>query len=173
MAQLPDGTEIPDTLVPQLHKAGLMDELYKNPATKRQLLELVKTHKPDLPIPEIDQPKAFETETVQPLLKKMDDFRADLEKQRAEQAREREQTRALRAGLTEADLPEVDKLMTEKKIADWDTAVEHLRMSQRLAVPRSMPSPLTLPSMEGLMANPQKWARDEAYKVVNELRSQR
>lgn len=173
MAQLPDGTEIPDTLVPALQKAKLMDVLYENQATRKELLGLVKKHNPEVRIPEIDQPAEFEKTYAEPLRAEVTSLRDDIQKERAERARERELIRAQQAGLSGESIERAEKLISEGKVADWDTAVEHIRMSDQVSRPRTMPSPLELPQMEGLMANPAKWARAEAYRVINEIAGKR
>jgi len=73
----------------------------------------------------------------------------------------------------EAELADVEKMMTDKKIGDWDTAVTHYSLTKRAAEPRSAPTPLQMPDMKGLWKNPKLWARNEAYKVIGEMRGGR
>jgi len=155
-----------------LAKSQLVDVLYKDPKMRPKLLALVKEFAPDTRIPELDTATAVE-ERVKPMLAEVGTLRDDLAKERAERAREREHARAVAAGVPEAELADVEKMMTDKKIGDWDTAVTHYSLTKRAAEPRSAPTPLQMPDMKGLWKNPKLWARNEAYKVIGEMRGGR
>jgi hypothetical protein len=79
--------------------------------------------------------------------------------------------------LGDDDMKEVSKLMVESGIGNYDKAADYYRLSKQAAKPTSDHivdhSAMTLPGDVGLYKNPVKWAREEAYKTINEIERNR
>lgn len=149
-------------LVQALQKSKLLDDLYANPKTKGQLLSILKEQRPDLSIPEIDGPKAMK-DALAPEMVEIARTRDEL---RGEVAR----LNIMRKhNLSDDELVMLANDMKEKGITKIDTAIELRKLSAH-ATPRNSPStPLQLPDAKELFSNPREWARNEAYKTINDL----
>lgn len=149
-------------LVQALQKSKLLDDLYANPKTKEPLLRILKEQRPDLAIPEIDAPRAVQ-EKIQPQLDEIEKTRLQLQGELARLKVQREY------GLTDEELTSLAKDMQEKGITKIDTAIELRKLSAH-ATPRNTPStPVQLPNAKELFGNPAQWARDEAYRTINDF----
>jgi hypothetical protein len=77
-------------------------------------------------------------------------------------------------GIAEADVPEVEKLMTEAKIGDPAVAAELYATRKAAAAPRSAPSfTFDLPDQKelfGTASQRKNWARKQAAAVLAEMR---
>src|SRR5262245_27178843 len=153
----PPAKEVPSEV---LFQAQAFQELYKNHKLRPRLLQLLKEYNPDMRIPELDMDqRAEQAEKRVAALESM----IALDKENAD---------IVASGLaTEADFPEIEKIMKDKQIGSRRTAAEHFNMTSRVARPRSSPINLVeLPNLKEWLANPTRKARDEAYKVIAELR---
>lgn len=160
-------------LVEVLGKARVLDELYENPKTKTELFRLLKQNNPKLRVPEIDA--ASETlEAIKPALTEIKQTRDELEKERLALKIERARDNIKRQhNLTEEELTETGKYMQEKGITNIDTALEHRRLAEKVAAPRSAPTSIQLPNMTDIFNDPKGWANNEALKVVDEIERNR
>lgn len=163
---------VPAELVEVLQKAKVLDELYENPATRRELLNVMKKNKPDLRIPEVDTPGEV-MNTLKPHLDEIAATKKELAAEREALKLERAKENLMRKhGLSEEELAEVGKTMKEKGIANVDTAIEHRRLADQVASPRSAgrkSDTFQIPNPEGLWTNTNEWARTEAYKTFDEV----
>ena len=151
-------------LVQALQKSKLLDDLYANPKTKGPLLQILKEQRPDLSIPEIDAPKAVK-EAIAP---ELDEVRKTNQELKGMVAKEK----AMRKhGINEEELQSLlENEIKRDGVQNLDTAVE-LRKYRNSASPRNTPStPIQLPDAKELFGNPAQWARNEAYKTINEFR---
>ena len=160
--------------------AELANALGNNPATRMDFLRLTKKANPTANIPEIDIPIGLQG-AMQPHLDRL----AQLEAQAVERdTRDRITSQRKQAlsvsGITEADMPAVEKLMTDRRILDHKTAAEFHVAQQRLAEPT--PSSLTgmrtfgkpvMPDLAAFQGNLQAHARNEAYAAIDQLRGRR
>lgn len=153
-----------------LGKAKLLDDLYDNQETRTQLLQNIKKVRPDARIPEIESVTQVMT-ALDPHLKELQATKAELAQEKAERLAEKAREKAQREyDLSDAELAEVTKLATEKKIGDLGAAVEHYRMAQQVGEPRPGPdTTIQIPSMKELWDNPAQFARNEARKALYEL----
>lgn len=166
---------IPPETVPAdtVYKSRLADALYNDPKTRGEFLKLVKKHKPDLRIPEVDVETELEAR-LQPLQQKILDFEGKQLEREAQINQRAARRRVLNEGfVTEDELPEVEKLMNERNIGDLEAAAELYHHRKQVAAPRLGPTPLRLPNYKGLFADRRNWGRAEAYKVINELAAAR
>lgn len=161
-----------------LEVARLQEKLASNPETRADYMRLVKKTNPSLAIPEIDMADKMEQR-----LAKESEARQNLEQKLAQKeaeervARKRDKVKT-DFKLSDDQLTQVEKLMTDKRIPDYETAAEFFQMSQRAAPPT--PSTFMRPNVDmpdsavwgrGLnnKAALDKIARDEAYKAWGEL----
>ena len=152
---------------------ALQEALHGNPETRGQYLRLVKKVAPKTSIPEIDVPEQAMA-TLKPKLDQIDKIEQRLE---ASERRAAINDEWAKHRVSPAERVEVEKLMTDRLIADVGTAVEFHRTRQvQAAAPRPGPSTISMPTegaFKGLFENPTKWARDEAYAAVTDLQAAR
>lgn len=160
-----------ETLPPAAgHKAQLLDALYTDPQYRPQLLEMVKGKFPGVRIPEVDVREDIRAATT-PLNEQINKLQgAILERDVRDRERETRQKHGIRS---DEEWKSVTELAAQRGIADMDTAAEFHRLSNRAVEPRYAPTPILLPNMKELWQNPTKYARDEAYKVMNEFAAAR
>lgn len=151
--------------------AALAKGLSDNPKTRGKFLGLMKEADPSLSIPEVDIPARVQ-ERVQPHLDRLAKLERDAnEREIRETIRER-RAALLKKGLSEADIPEVEKLMVEKGISSHETAADFL-LAQRQSAP---PTPSTFsqpsipkPDLKAMGGNINAWARNEATNAIADL----
>lgn len=159
--------------------ASLSSQLANDPETRTEFLRLLKKKNPGYAIPEIDA-----VDSVNAGMKKLqdenNDLRSKFDESELRRSIEAKRGNAMkRNGLTEDQMTEVEKLMLEKHLPDYDTAAEFFSMSQRVASPTGVDSianpDFTMPALEtwkagiGNKTQLDKIARSEAYKAWNEI----
>ena len=153
--------------------AALSKRLSENPKTRKSFLRLAKEVNPDIPMPELEMEEMV-NERTNAAEKRV----ADLENQlRAQQVRDelnRRRTRLKESGVaqTDDDIIEIEKLMTEKGIANHETAADYWRHMKQAAVPTpGYPQPvMSRMDVKGYMKNPVAAARENAAAALAELR---
>jgi hypothetical protein len=163
-----DGSpEIPQHI---LQQATVTRNLFNDPKTRMGLLNLIKEQNPNVHIEELEQQKRM-SETLAPALKRVDEAEARLIKREAAMADRETRNELLERGIvTREAFPEVEKFQTERGITHFKDAAELYAASQRAAPPRQAPAPVfTAPGGKELMTNPKAWARNEAWKVMQEF----
>lgn len=157
----------------QQELAELLLELNNNPATRDATLRLIKKVRPNAPIPEIDNADAVTA------LRAEFDEKFQLQETRF---REKDLTRALnekrtavkeKFNLGDDDITEVEKLMTDGKIVDYDAAAEHLSLQRRMSVPtparRERVKPFEGIDIAAFQADPEGAALDLMYKDMDDI----
>ena len=156
-------------------KAKLFDELMGDKAVRRTVLRALSPKHPDVVVPELEAEDMINAAT-KPLQETINTLKAEREKDKFENG-VAEQKREIRAKykLSDSDVTEVEKIMTEKKIGDYGTAVEHMRLSKQSAVPTTSyvdSRTFTQPDKAGdFFKDPRNTARREAVAALNEIRS--
>lgn len=91
----------------------------------------------------------------------------DVRAERAEKAQ-----KAAAAGLT---LEQVERVMVDDKIADYDVAIKYIRGQSALAPPTpASVTPIRMPdNMKDIQKNPTQWARNAAHEAMNEILAKR
>jgi hypothetical protein len=153
--------------------AALSKRLSENPKTRKSFLRLAKEVNPDIPMPELEMEEMV-NERTSAAEKRV----ADLENQlRAQQVRDelnRRRNRLKESGFaqTDDDILEIEKLMTEKGIANHETAADYWRHMKQAAVPTpGYPQPvMSRMDVKGYMKNPVAAARENAAAALAELR---
>jgi len=162
--------------------SDMLQGLLKDPELRQTTLRGLKKLNPSLPIPEIDA-----ADTVRAELEAERQKRAELE----DRVRRNEITQSIkedearirqRFGLTDADVVEIKKLMTDEHqpIPYWDRAAEFYVAQRKVAEPT--PTSIAPPTYEmpdkdiwgkGIGNNAQlnKIAMEEATRALNEIRT--
>jgi hypothetical protein len=154
----------------QRARLALANKLMENPETADEAKRLLKKVDPSFKDPalELQDRIAAETKAREEGMQKLREER-ETDKRNAWYAEKCKQIRAL--GL---DVEKVEAIMKDKKIADYDTAVEYLQQQTSLAVPtHDSVTPMELPSDKGLWENPKKNARSLAHEMINEFKRNR
>lgn len=152
--------------------ARLMRQLSDNPSTRKDVLRLAKKVNPDLNIPELD----IEDQTIQAVSyanKRVEELEAKLrEKQAMEDLNQRRQ-KIMKKGISEDEIPEIEKVMLDKGITNHEAAAEYWQWMKQTATPTPTgynPSAISKFDLSKYWKNPVSGARDEAAKALSELR---
>lgn len=158
--------------------ALLAKQLAENPATRKQMLQLTKQVRPDMPIPELEieetSRKHFEASN-----KRVEELEAKLREKEAMEALKERRSNLVRKGLAqESDIESIEKVMIEKNIPNHETAAEYWQWMQQAATPTPTGyRPSGLPNFGDAFTNfkkdPIKAARNEAQAALNDLRAPR
>lgn len=73
------------------------------------------------------------------------------------------------------EVEQVEKVMTDEKIAKYETAINYLKGQHALAPPTPEAiTPIRMPDeLKDIQKNPAQWARAKAHEAINELKSRR
>lgn len=165
-------------------RTALFDPLMQDPDTRGEVLRVMRKKFPNMPIPELDAQHAAEK-----LVATEREERVKLEAKLQEESIERrlsEQRTQVKAkhGLTDADLSEVEKIMTDKDapVPNWEGAVRVFKASRVQATPTpatleprvyDMPAKETWAGGIGNKARLDKIAMKEATSAANDIISGR
>ena len=149
--------------------AELAMKLAANKDTRKPFLNAVK---------QVDPNRRFPSQEVE-------DLRAEVAAEREREKEERkleEERKAIEArlgaqrqsligrGFTEDQLKEVEEVMTKYGMTDYEAGAD-LYQARKPVAPPAGPSPTwEFPTLEGLIENPAAAARNEAFKVITELK---
>lgn len=151
--------------------AELSLRLAHNDKTRERYVELVQEDNPNFKAPDIEAKKAA---------RKVDELREELklEKQR-EQALSKMESQKQKLidsnRYSDEDMGKIENFMQEKGIADYEDAATlySSRHAPAPSTPEIKTSRWEMPAFKGLMENPNKWASDEAHRVIGEFRNNR
>lgn len=157
--------------------AELAQSLASNPATRLGFLNLTKKANPSTHIPEIDIPNQINSHFAAGLAR-LGALEKENENMKIQQSIMAKRQLLLDSGVAKKDIPDIEKLMLEKKIPDHQTAAEFFKMQQKAAVPTPA-STLTgsrtnhMPAMDlkPFNGNINDWARNAASKAIDEIKA--
>ena len=154
--------------------ASLMKALAENPATRKEVLRLTKKVRPDVPIPELDIEDAT-THAVSAANRRVEELEAKLRDRDALEELEKRRAKVLKNGLaSEADIPEIEKVMLEKGITNHEAAAEYWQWMKQSAAPTPSgynPNAMSkFTNLKDFRTNPVGAARNEAVRALAELR---
>ena len=136
-----------------------------SPRAKRLLMEA----DPTIRFPEIDQEKVI-GDQLSARDKKIEELEQRQIEQAAQARREKSHAEARARGL---DPAAVEDAIVKRKIGDWDTAMEFVEMSNRMAAatPASFdrPSSMNMPDNKDLWKDPRKWAQQQAHAEIDNI----
>lgn len=158
--------------------AGLANTLANNPDTRAGFLSLVKQADPSVSIPEVDMPLRI-TAAMKEANDKVAKLEASLQERDARDNVMNIRNSLVKRGLaSEADIPEVEKLMLEKGISSHETAAEFYQSQKRAAIPTPSGhgyNVQTVPKIDlkEFGGNLKQWGRATAAKTIDDLRAGR
>jgi hypothetical protein len=142
--------------------AALSKRLSEDPATRKEFLRLTKKVHPDLPVPEIEIEEAT-NERVSAAEKRVMELEAKLRQKEVKDELSKRRNA----------IKEIEKIMTEKGIANHETAADYWKWMKETAAPTSSGFPQPVMSrmdIQGYMKNPVGAARENAAAALAELR---
>ena len=154
--------------------AALSKRLSEDPATRKDFLRLTKKVHPDLPVPEIEMEEATNAR-VSAAEKRVMELEAKLRQKevKEELAKRRNSLKEAGVAQSEEDIKEIEKIMTEKGIANHETAADYWKWMKESSTPVSSGFPQPVMSrmdIQGYMKNPVGAARENAAAALAELR---
>ena len=153
--------------------AGLMQQLADTPETRKDILRLTKKIRPGLNVPELEI-EDHTNSALQQMRAENEAIRAKLQQKEAVENLEKIRHSVVKKGLvSEDEIPEIEKLMLEKKIADHETAAEHFRWMKQAAVPTPTgynPSAIRQFDLGKYWKDPRGAAQQEAVRAFADLR---
>lgn len=154
--------------------AALSKRLSEDPATRKQFLRLTKQVHPDLPVPEIEMEEAVNAR-ASVAEQKVAQLEAKLKQREIKDELSKRRNVLKEKGYVSSDdeILEIEKLMTEKGIANHETAADYWRHMKQSAVPTPSGFPTPVMSkfdIKGYMKNPVGAARENAAAALAELR---
>ena len=150
--------------------ATLSKTLADNPATRRQFLELIKTASPTTNIPEIDMEYRM-NERTKPLQDKISSLESQLRENEFKELRKSSHKKLMDMGIPKDEIAEVEKLMLDKQIGNFDTAGEFYLSQKQTATPTAgtFSTPMTMPSIKEMGGDINSWARSQANEAINDI----
>jgi len=155
--------------------AQLANKLANSPSTRNEFLRLARKASPDMSIPELDMQDNMNA-AMKPFQDKISSLENKLyEKEVTDRIMSNRQNLIDSGKISREDIPEIEKLMVDKKIPDYNTATEFYRLQKESAKPTpGMYQPKTpMVDVKKIGNNPTMWARDEASKAISELMQNR
>ena len=157
--------------------ALLARELSDNPKTREQFLRLTKTARPNMPIGEIDLKDEISTRLSEST-SRVEQLEGKLrEREAMDELRSRREALMKKRGISESELPEVEKVMLEQGITNHETAADYYQWMKQAATPtpntynsRNVLNETAKNSLAPFWKNPAGAARDEAARALNDLR---
>ena len=154
--------------------AALSKRLSEDPSTRKEFLRLTKRVHPDLPVPELEMEDAVNVR-ASAAEQRVTQLEAKLKQReiRDELSKRRSSLKEKGFAQSDDDILEIEKLMTEKGIANHETAADYWQKSRELSVPTSNGFPQPVMSrfdIKGYMKNPVGASRENAALAIAELR---
>ena len=152
--------------------AVLSKSLSDNPKTRKAFLGLMKAADPTMNIPEVDIPNQVGA-ALQEGLKRLEKVENRMSQREIEGEIMKRRNAIVSSGLvSEAEVPEVEKLMLEKGISTHETAAQFFASQKKSAAPTpgTFGQPLIpKPDMKAMGGNITQWARSEAGSAIADL----
>jgi hypothetical protein len=148
-------------------QAAAFRKLINNPEVGLEAKRLYKKVVPDARFPDLDAEERLAAAT-KPLQEKIDKMESEQLDERVRRNRETNHKKVRDAGL---DPDAVEKIMTDEKIMNYDTAIKYMKAQTSNSQPsHSSITPITMPTdAKEIQKNPGAWARGEASKAINDL----
>jgi hypothetical protein len=153
-------------------------QLAENPATRNDFLRMTKKVKPDITIDTIELEDKFEARQQQNNAR-IEELQAKLMEKEALETLERRRQALIKSGKasSDEDVEKIEKIMLEKGIQNHETAADYWQWMNKASEPtgQSFYNPSVLneaarDTLANFWKNPQRAARDEAAKAMQELR---
>lgn len=157
----------------------LAAKLFEDPDARRDMEKHTARLYPKAHIPQVELRE--EANKVREEIKKE---REEWDKQRAAEKWERERNAAWQAlkddpdlHVTDAEIPEIEKLMQEELIGNHRTAAKYYRAQQQVAAPSGVSLGMSVPGVKGaggdyfkgIVDDPDAWARGKSEEILNDF----
>jgi hypothetical protein len=153
--------------------AALMSQLAETPETRKDILRLTKKIRPGLTVPELEIEENTNNALSQ-MRAENEALKAKFQQREAVENLEKRRQELVKKGLaSEADVPEIEKIMLEKKIADHETAAEYHNWMKQAAKPTPSgynPSAIRQFDLGKYWKDPRGAAQQEAVRAFADLR---
>ena len=153
--------------------AGLMQQLADTPETRKDIVRLTRKIRPGLNVPELD----IEDNTnsaISQMRAENEALKAKFSQREAVENLENIRRNVVKKGwVSEDEMPQVEKLMLEKRIADHETAAEHYNWMKQAAKPTPTgynPSAIRQFDLGKYWKDPRGAAQQEAVRAFADLR---
>ena len=153
-------------------------QLAENPATRNDFLRMTKKVKPDITIDTIELEDKFEARQQQNNAR-IEELQAKLMEKEALETLEKRRQALIKSGKAQSDedVEKIEKIMLEKGIQNHETAADYWQWMNKASEPTGQsfynPSVLNETARDTLSKfwkNPQRAARDEAVRAMQDLR---
>jgi len=150
--------------------ATLSKTLADNPATRRQFLELIKTASPATNIPEIDMEYRMQ-ERTKPLQDKLQSLESQIAENNFKEIRRANHVKLMDMGISKDEIGDVEKLMLDKQIGNFETAGQFYLSQKQVANPTAgtFSTPMTMPDVKEMGGDINQWARNQANEAINDI----
>lgn len=147
--------------------SAILQRLMNHPDVGREAKRLWKKIEPAARFPDLELEDQVSKATLE-LQTKVDKMEQDQLEGRVRANRESNHKLVRDAGF---EVEQVEKVMTDEKIASYATAIKYLQGQNALAPPTPQAvTPIRMPdNLKDIQKNPTQWARNEGYKAINEL----
>jgi len=153
--------------------ARLMQQLADTPETRKDVLRLTKKLNPNMNIAELDIEDNTNSAIAQ-MRAENEALKAKFAQKEAVENLENVRRNVVKKGLvSEEELPQVEKLMLDKRIADHETAAEYHNWMKQAAVPTPTgynPSAIRQFDLGKYWKDPRGAAQQEAVRAFADLR---
>lgn len=146
--------------------------LLNHPDVSKDAKRLIKKIDPKVSFPDVDVEDRFETLRAE----QREETKQRDEADRVRRANEAYQATCAKITQRGFKVEDVEKIMKDKGIANYDTAIEFLENQAQLAPATvdALAHSMEMPSeMADIAKNPRKWAQNMAHNAVNDLIRQR
>jgi len=149
----------------------VLKRMMNHPELGNEAKRLWKKIEPKARFPELEIDDRV-TAATKELQEKIDALEAKGLEERVRANREANHKMIREAGL---DVEQVEKVMTDEKIAKYETAINYLKGQHALAPPTpDSVTPIRMPDdLKDIQKNPAAWARAKAHEAINELKQRR
>ena len=166
---MPSLEDLPET--EQVKALALYQFVQGNPDVAKKMRQIAREKNPNMPVPDTDvleDKMQNELNALREELKKRDEQSVQqLQEQRRAEMHKRIQDNGL-------DPEEVEKIMIDEKIGNYDTAIKYVKQMRELApsTPEQI-TPMSLPTGKDLWTDKNRWAKSQAFEAMNELKAKR
>jgi hypothetical protein len=157
----------------QAELALLVKDLADNVETRDDMLRLAKKVRPGVHFPELEI-KDRTNSAIEQMRAENEQLKAKFAQKESQEKLEKIRSTIVKKGLvSEDELPKVEELMLQKRIADHETAAEHYNWMKQAAKPTPSgynPSAIRGFNLNAYWKNPVGAARSEAANALSDLR---
>lgn len=153
-----------------------LENIYNHPVHGRQIKRVLKDALPGFSDPTLEIQEA-EEQRASKTSEEIEGIKSTLTKKEIQDKLKEERRAFIDDGIvTKAEMKEVEKLMLEKGIGSYDTAIEFYKAQKQLAIPTTAPvekTRISVPSEIEWFKDPKGYARKKAYEEVARIERER